>query len=64
MITIINKPIYYETTCSKCGCKFRYELSDSIGYWIECPHCKKLNWHSAAANTVYEVKDDERRNRK
>lgn len=36
----------FTTICSKCGCKFEYELDDITGNFVECPECGERIYHS------------------
>jgi hypothetical protein len=53
MIKIIKSSKVFKKKCSKCRCKFSYDMTDTIvkpcGFTktytaIECPHCNFENW--------------------
>ena len=46
--------------CSRCGCKFSYELEDVFGGGIHCPECGDYIVHPKQDTTIYDsmsVKD-------
>lgn len=51
MITII-KPgkKEFEATCPKCGCQFKYEITDIYYYFVYCPECNEKYYHPSQIN--------------
>ena len=59
MIKIIKEPSKeFIMICSKCNCKFSYELEDlkqSISaYYLHCPHCNQELFHHNRQKEMYE----------
>ena len=58
MKRIVKEPYKkFMAQCASCGCLFEYELVDTTGLWVTCPHCGRCCTHTLD-NAVIENEDE------